>query len=156
MSEPQAVIDAIERYRPTITTMVPTMIGLIMAHPDFRPERLGGLDDLVYGSSPMPKALLETLLDLYPDMNIWQGYGMTEACSVVTMLGPRGAPQRREVPAICRAPGHRGRALHPRPPRTSSIGASPRRRRPRSTTGGTTRETPATWTETATSSWWTG
>jgi acyl-CoA synthetase (AMP-forming)/AMP-acid ligase II len=88
MFEPRAVMEAIETYRPTITTMVPTMIGLTMAHPDFRPERLAGLDDLVYGASPMPKALLETLLDMYPDMNIWQGYGMTEACSIVTMLGP--------------------------------------------------------------------
>jgi long-chain acyl-CoA synthetase len=88
MFEPGAVMAAIEAYRPTITTMVPTMIGLVMAHPDFRPERLGGLSDLVYGASPMPKALLETLLELYPDTNIWQGYGMTESSSVITVLGP--------------------------------------------------------------------
>jgi long-chain acyl-CoA synthetase len=88
MFEPKAVMEAIEAYRPTITTMVPTMIGLTMAHPDFRPERLAGLDDLAYGASPMPKALLKTLLDMYPHMNIWQGYGMTESCSVVTVLGP--------------------------------------------------------------------
>jgi len=88
MFEPGAVMDAIDAYRPTITTMVPTMIGLTMAHPDFRPERLGGLTDLVYGASPMPKALLETLLELYPDTNIWQGYGMTESSSVITVLGP--------------------------------------------------------------------
>ncbi len=88
MFEPAAVMAAVAAYRPTITTMVPTMIGLTMAHPDFRPERLGGLSDLVYGASPMPKALLETLLELYPDMNIWQGYGMTESSSVITVLGP--------------------------------------------------------------------
>jgi long-chain acyl-CoA synthetase len=88
MFEPKAVMEAIEAYRPTVTTMVPTMIGLTMAHPDFRPDRLAGLDDLVYGASPMPKTLLDTLLGMYPNMNIWQGYGMTESCSVVTMLGP--------------------------------------------------------------------
>jgi long-chain acyl-CoA synthetase len=88
MFEPKAVMEAIEGYRPTITTMVPTMIGLTMAHPEFRPDRLAGLDDLAYGASPMPKKLLETLLVMYPTMNIWQGYGMTEACTVVTMLGP--------------------------------------------------------------------
>ena len=88
MFEPKAVMEAIEAYRPTVTTMVPTMIGLTMAHPDFRPDRLAGLDDLVYGASPMPKTLLDTLLGVYPNMNIWQGYGMTESCSVVTMLGP--------------------------------------------------------------------
>ena len=88
MFEPGAVLDAVERFRPTITTMVPTMIGLTMAHPEFRPERLGGLRDLVYGASPMPEPLLRTLLELYPETNIWQGYGMTESSSVITVLGP--------------------------------------------------------------------
>jgi acyl-CoA synthetase (AMP-forming)/AMP-acid ligase II len=88
MYEPTAVMEAIKTYRPTITTMVPTMIALVMAHPEFRPESLAGLDDLAYGASPMPKALLETLLDLYPDTNLWQGYGMTEVCSLVSILGP--------------------------------------------------------------------
>jgi long-chain acyl-CoA synthetase len=88
MFEPKAVMEAIEAYRPTTTTMVPTMIGLTMAHPDFRPERLAGLRELAYAGSPMPKALLETLLSLYPDMDIWQAYGMTEAFGVVTLLGP--------------------------------------------------------------------
>jgi len=32
--------------------------------------------------------LLEKLLALYPGMNIWQGYGMTESSSVLTLLGP--------------------------------------------------------------------
>ena len=68
--------------------MVPTMIGMTMAHPDFTPAGLASFTDLVYGASPMPQALLEKLLALYPDMNIWQGYGMTESSSVLTFLGP--------------------------------------------------------------------
>jgi len=88
MFEPGAAMAAIDTYRPTITTMVPTMIGMVLAHPDFTPDRLSGFSDLVYGASPMPQALLETLLGLYPDTNIWQGYGMTESSSVITMLGP--------------------------------------------------------------------
>jgi long-chain acyl-CoA synthetase len=88
MFEPKAVMAAVEAYHPTITTMVPTMIGLAMAHPEFRPSGLGSFADLVYGASPMPHALLEKLLALYPSMNIWQGYGMTESSSVLTLLGP--------------------------------------------------------------------
>ena len=88
MFEPTAVMKAVETYAPTITVMVPTMIGLTMAHPEFRPEGLASFDDLVYGASPMPQALLEKVLALYPDMNIWQGYGMTESSSVLTLLGP--------------------------------------------------------------------
>ncbi|MFZ9481318.1 MAG: AMP-binding protein [Ilumatobacteraceae bacterium] len=89
MFEPTAVMNAVEKYQPTISVMVPTMIGLTMQHPEFRPSGLASFHDLVYGASPMPQALLEKLLALYPDMNIWQGYGMTESSSVLTLLGPK-------------------------------------------------------------------
>jgi long-chain acyl-CoA synthetase len=89
MFEPKAVMAAVETYQPSITMMVPTMIGLTMAHPEFRPSGLASFEDLVYGASPMPHALLEKLLALYPSMNIWQGYGMTESSSVLTFLGPK-------------------------------------------------------------------
>jgi long-chain acyl-CoA synthetase len=88
MFEPTAVMNAVEKYQPTLTVMVPTMIGLTMAHPEFRVSGLASFTDLVYGASPMPQALLEKVLALYPDMKIWQGYGMTESSSVVCMLGP--------------------------------------------------------------------
>jgi len=87
--EPAALMACVEAYRPTVTVMVPTMIGMTVAHPDFRPERLGGFHDLVYGASPMPEALLAKVLAMYPDTNVWQGYGMTECSSVLTLLGPR-------------------------------------------------------------------
>ena len=113
MFEPVAVMDALETYRPTTTTMVPTMIGLVMAHPDFRPECLSGLTDLVYGASPMPEPLLERLLAEYPHVNIWQGYGMTEAGSVVTMLGPEehrmGDTYLRSAGSPCSASSSRSR-----------------------------------------------
>ena len=41
--------------------MVPTMIAMVFDHPDFRPERLASLSDLVYGASPMPAALLDRM-----------------------------------------------------------------------------------------------
>ncbi|MBI4883303.1 MAG: AMP-binding protein [Actinobacteria bacterium] len=88
MFEPTAVMKAVQAYQPTTTVMVPTMIGLTMAHPDFTPAGLGSFTDLVYGASPMPQALLEKTIALYPKMNIWQGYGMTESSSVLSFLGP--------------------------------------------------------------------
>jgi long-chain acyl-CoA synthetase len=67
---------------------VPTMIGMIVNHPEFRPERLASLRQLIYGASPMPTALLEQLLGFYPDLEISQAYGMTEASAVLTFLQP--------------------------------------------------------------------
>ncbi len=87
MFDPARVMAAVEEYSPTLTVMVPTMINMVMSHPEFTPDRMGSFRSLVYGASPMPQAVLERLLSLYPDMDIWQGYGMTESASILTLLG---------------------------------------------------------------------
>jgi acyl-CoA synthetase (AMP-forming)/AMP-acid ligase II len=84
--DPGPVISLIEQYQVNWTTMVPTMIALMLDHPEFRPERLSSLRDLVYGASPMPAALLDRIVATFPEMSLWQGYGMTECSSVLTML----------------------------------------------------------------------
>ncbi len=86
--QPTAVLDAIERYQVSMTVMVPTMVAMLLDHPDFKPERLRSLDILTYGASPMPTALVERVLDMFPDMQLFQGYGMTENCGLLTCLGP--------------------------------------------------------------------
>jgi acyl-CoA synthetase (AMP-forming)/AMP-acid ligase II len=83
---PEASMVATETYRPSSTVLVPTMIGMIVNSPDFRPERLGALRRIIYGASPMPEALLSKLLSLLPQCEIVQGYGMTESCTVLTVL----------------------------------------------------------------------
>jgi acyl-CoA synthetase (AMP-forming)/AMP-acid ligase II len=97
MFEPSQVMDAIERHTVDWTVMVPTMIAMTINHPDFLPARLSSLRDLVYGGSPMPAGLLDRLFELLPDINLWQGYGMTECSSVLTMLGPDDHRQRGHV-----------------------------------------------------------
>jgi acyl-CoA synthetase (AMP-forming)/AMP-acid ligase II len=84
--EPGQVMRLIETYGVNWTTMVPTMIAMVLGHPAFRPERLAPVRDLVYGASPMPAALLDRIRTMFPGMRIWQGYGMTECSSVLTIL----------------------------------------------------------------------
>ena len=84
--DPERVMDTIEEHGVDWTVMVPTMIGLVLRHPAFRPERLASLKKLTYGASPMPEAILAQLLELYPDLELSQGYGMTEAAAVLTFL----------------------------------------------------------------------
>jgi len=86
MFNPAGVVDLIEAHGVTDTLMVPTMIGLCFADPGFRPERLAPLKRLVYGASPMPEAILDRLQRDLPDLELIQGYGMTEACSTLTIL----------------------------------------------------------------------
>jgi long-chain acyl-CoA synthetase len=86
--EPGQVLDVTERHHVSVTVMVPTMIQMLLDHPEFRPERMASMKVLTYGASPMPTKLLERLLGLFPDLDIYQGYGMTENCGLLTTLGP--------------------------------------------------------------------
>lgn len=85
---PEAVIDVIDKHRVTMTVMVPTMISMMLDHPSFDPARLESLTILTYGASPMPTALLQRVLDVLPGVDVYQGYGMTENCGLLTCLGP--------------------------------------------------------------------
>ncbi|MGH9171724.1 MAG: AMP-binding protein [Acidimicrobiales bacterium] len=86
--EPAKMLDLCEEYSVDWTVMVPTMIAMVLDHGSFKPERLSALADLVYGASPMPLTLLQRVQKALPDTRLWQGYGMTECSSVLTILGP--------------------------------------------------------------------
>ncbi len=86
--DPAGVLDLIERDQVTTTVMVPTMIQMMLDHPSYRPARLASVKTLAYGASPMPTALLQRLLADVPSMDLYQGYGMTESCGLLTVLGP--------------------------------------------------------------------
>jgi acyl-CoA synthetase (AMP-forming)/AMP-acid ligase II len=108
MFSPDGAMRIIEEHQVTITTMVPTMIGMMFQHPEFRPERLRSLRVLSYGASPMPEAILKRLLEYFPLLGIQQGYGMTESASVLTLLtvddhkqgGERLRSAGRAVPGV--------------------------------------------------------
>ena len=101
MFDPGGVMNIIEAEGVTQTVMVPTMIGMCMQHLEYRPDRLGTLRYLLYGASPMPEAILNHLLEHLPNVQLVQGYGMTECSSVLTLLPPSGhvakSPKLRSV-----------------------------------------------------------
>ena len=106
--DPAGAIDLIETHQVTQTMMVPTMVAMMINHPDFEKERLASLKMLTYGASPMPSGLLDKMLTMYPDLAINQGYGMTESSSVLTFLdapahragGPRLRSAGRAAPGV--------------------------------------------------------
>jgi long-chain acyl-CoA synthetase len=102
MFDPGKVPLVIEKERVTLTTMVPTMIALMLNQPDFKAERLASLTRLAYGASPMPEALLRRIIALWPNVDLSQGYGMTEASAILTILD---AEDHRRGGAILRSAG---------------------------------------------------
>jgi len=86
--EPGAVLTAMEEHAATNTIMVPTMIAMAFAHPDYAPDRMSSLQRLTYGASPMPRPVLDRLRKEQPQLQLYQGYGMTESAALVSVLLP--------------------------------------------------------------------
>jgi long-chain acyl-CoA synthetase len=85
--DPLGVIQAIERYRITSLVLVPTMINMVVNHPEFGRHDLSSLRRIVYGASPMPLPLLKQAMEQLR-CEFAQGYGMTEVSPVLTRLAP--------------------------------------------------------------------
>ena len=86
--DPAGVMAACETQACTNTIMVPTMLAMTFAHPDYRPERLASLRQMTYGASPMPRPILDRLRADLPQLELFQGYGMTESAALVSLLLP--------------------------------------------------------------------
>ena len=79
--DPAKVPLLIEATNVNMTVMVPTMIGMMLDHPEFKPERIQ---------------------KLFPNIELYQGYGMTEASAVLTVLRPE---HHREGGALLKSAG---------------------------------------------------
>ncbi|MGA2522065.1 MAG: AMP-binding protein [Acidimicrobiales bacterium] len=86
--DPELVLSVIEQEEIDTTMMVPVMMSMLEKHPGFSPDRLRTLRQIVYGAAPISPPLIDRWLTMLPDTDFHQGYGMTEAASVLTFLGP--------------------------------------------------------------------
>lgn len=93
------VLDLIERNHVTSFSGVPTMLQLMTEHPDWPQRDLSSLRYVVYGGSSVPARVAQAWLDR--DVQVLQGYGMTEAGPGIYMALPDGA---REHPVSIGVP----------------------------------------------------
>ena len=68
--------------------VVPTMLTMLLEHPDFPNHDLSSLRLITYGAAPMPVALMKKAFRLLPNAGFCQGFGMTEASPLLTVLRP--------------------------------------------------------------------
>jgi long-chain acyl-CoA synthetase len=85
---PEAVAQAIERFRVTHALLVPTMIQMFVDHPGIEGRDLSSLRHVMYGASPISEALLDRAMARLPGVDFVQAYGMTELSPVATLLTP--------------------------------------------------------------------
>ena len=84
----ELVLRVIEEQEIDTTMVVPIMLSMLERVEGFSPKRLRSVRQLVYGAAPISEALITRWLEMLPDTDFLQGYGMTEAASVLTFLGP--------------------------------------------------------------------
>jgi long-chain acyl-CoA synthetase len=82
-------------------SIVPTMIGMLLAEPAFATADMSSLKIINYGASPIPEPILRRFMDRLPQVDFGQSYGMTELSPVATHLSPadhrRGGPRLRSA-----------------------------------------------------------
>jgi acyl-CoA synthetase (AMP-forming)/AMP-acid ligase II len=98
---PAGVLAAISREQITDVLLVPTMIQLLVDHPDVPKYDLSSMKHVVYGASPISEAVLERARKTFPDAEFTQVYGMTELSPVATQL----LPADHENPSLRRSAG---------------------------------------------------
>jgi long-chain acyl-CoA synthetase len=76
----------IERERVNDTLIVPTMLQMILDHPEFHNFDLSSLEWVVYGAAPISETLLDRAVASLSNIRFTQGYGMTELSGAVVFL----------------------------------------------------------------------
>lgn len=87
--EPSDVIRNIACHKVTDLLLVPTMIGMLQACPDYAPEKFESVRSLSFGASPIPAPILERLQADLPWVNLLHVYGQTEMGPTISFLDPR-------------------------------------------------------------------
>jgi acyl-CoA synthetase (AMP-forming)/AMP-acid ligase II len=99
--EPVAVMSTIVKHQITNALLVPTMIQMLVDHPELPNHDLSSLEQLAYGASPISPALLERARTMLPETGFMQGYGMTETAAIVSLL----SDSDHEDPTLRRSAG---------------------------------------------------
>ena len=86
--DPAAVLKVIAQEQVGIALLVPTMIQMIIDHPDAASADLDALRRIVYGASPISESLLDRAMARLPDVDFVQAYGLTEMAPLISFLGP--------------------------------------------------------------------
>lgn len=84
--EPVSTMQIIERENIDAALLVPTMVNMVVNHPELEQHDLSGLGLIIYGASPMPEGVLRQGMRVLPGTRFVQAYGQTEAAPVLTIL----------------------------------------------------------------------
>ncbi len=100
-----AFLAAIEHHRATSMMAVPTMLNLMMNHPQLQDFDYSSLQFVFFGAAPMQADTLRKMVSIWPHIRMLNGYGMTEGgTSAACFMGP-------DPHEMLKRPGCVGRAV---------------------------------------------
>ncbi|MGH2544297.1 MAG: AMP-binding protein, partial [Ardenticatenaceae bacterium] len=99
--EPKEWMQLVEREQANRAMMVPTMLKMLIDHPDFHQHDLSSLRVITYGAAPMPLEVIKRAIRVFPDTYFINAFGQTETAATITMLPPEdhvlaGSPEEIE------------------------------------------------------------
>lgn len=80
------LIAALPAQRISSMVTVPAVYSLLLRHPDFAGVDVSGVRWVGYGGAPTAPALVRSLRDAFGAATVFNGYGMTETASLMTVL----------------------------------------------------------------------
>ena len=86
--KPEAVLEAIHNHKVSVCMMVPTMIKMVVDHPDFKKYDVSSLKTLSYSASPMPEELLKKAMKIWGPI-FMQMYGLSETSTLCVSLSKK-------------------------------------------------------------------
>lgn len=76
--DPKGFLDLVREKRPNLVYLVPSMLRLILDHPDVANYDFDGVKYLMTGTAPLPHDSVKRALDLWPHVRMRNSYGMSE------------------------------------------------------------------------------
>ncbi|MFH1976111.1 MAG: class I adenylate-forming enzyme family protein [Pseudomonadota bacterium] len=84
----EEIMEIIERERITFISLIPTHYNLILnMPPEARKHNVSSIKKLLCSSAPVRKNMKLAIMDFFPGVELYEGYGSTEA-GIVTVLKP--------------------------------------------------------------------
>lgn len=82
-------LELVRQENVTTAFVVPTMLARIVNElEDHSTAATPTLESLAYGGGKMPRAVIERAMELFPNTEFTNAYGLTETSSTITVLGP--------------------------------------------------------------------
>jgi long-chain acyl-CoA synthetase len=91
--DPKEYLDAAIKYKATMLGGAPQLYLPLVNLPDFGSYDLSGIKVAASGAAPLARAILDRMLDAFPNGVVQEGYGLTE-CSMGATANP---PDRRAI-----------------------------------------------------------